>query len=159
MAEIIDIILSIGIPIGIILVAMVVGMIIEKRHFRSIREREQGFRDMPIINERQYPQNEPIADSRMVMGSIVVSTDYFKRFLARLRNIIGGEVRSYVSLLDRGRREALLRMREQCPDADLIINVRVETSAISKGGKKNKIGSTEVLAYGTAIKFARGASA
>jgi len=150
-----DLILDFGIPIGIILLAMVTGMIMEKRHFRSIRERELGFRHMPILSERQYPQDSPIVDSRMVMGSVVVSIDYFKRFLATLRNIVGGEVRSYVSLLDRGRREALLRMREECPDADLIVNVRVETSSISKGGKKNKIGSTEVLAYGTAIKFAR----
>jgi len=58
-----------------------------------------------------------------------------------------------VSLLDRGRREAILRMKEQFPDADLIVNFRMATSSISKG-RKNAIGSTEVHAYGTAIKFA-----
>jgi len=149
-----ELIINLAIPIGLIILAMITGMIIESRHFQSIRQRESTFRGMPIINEKQFPTDQPIIDSRMVMGSVVVSNDYFKRFLAGLRNIVGGEVRSYVSLLDRGRREALLRMREQYPDADLIVNVRVETSAVSKGGKKEKIGSTEVLAYGTAIKFA-----
>ena len=43
----------------------------------------------------------------------MVSVDYFKRFLAGLRMIFGGRVSSYESLLDRARREALLRMRLQ----------------------------------------------
>jgi len=43
-------------------------------------------------------------------------------------------------------------MKEQCPDADLIVNLRVETSSVAQGQKKG-LGSTEVLAYGTAIKF------
>ena len=87
----------------------------------------------------------------------MISVDYFKRFLAGLRNIFGGEVRSYCSLLDRGRREAILRMKELWPEADLIVNARVETSSISKGAQNRQggsIGSTEVLAYGTAIRFA-----
>jgi uncharacterized protein YbjQ (UPF0145 family) len=41
-------------------------------------------------------------------------------------------------------------MKEACPDADQVINLRLETSSISKG-KKKQVGSVEVLAYGTAI--------
>jgi len=47
----------------------------------------------------------------------------------------------------------VLRMKEACPDADQIINIRLETSSIYKGQGK-QIGSVEVLAYGTAIYFA-----
>jgi uncharacterized protein YbjQ (UPF0145 family) len=52
--------------------------------------------------------------------------------------------------LDRARREAILRMKESCKKADEIINLRIETSSISKG-RGRSIGSVEVLAYATAL--------
>jgi uncharacterized protein YbjQ (UPF0145 family) len=39
-------------------------------------------------------------------------------------------------------------------NADIIFNVKLETSSIHKG-KGNNIGSVEVLAYGTALKIAQ----
>ena len=81
---------------------------------------------------------------------MVVSVDYFKRILAKFRNFFGGNVQSYETLIDRARREAVLRMKESCQDADMIINLRLETSSITKGSGK-QVGSVEVLSYGTAI--------
>ncbi len=151
-----ELIINIGLPVALIFLAMVTGTLLEKRHFQEIRQREATLNRIPLLVGKEYPLDTPVAEARLVNGSVVVSVDYFKRFLAKLRNIFGGEVRSYCSLLDRGRREALLRMKEQWIQADLIVNVRVETSSISKGGRSGKrqtIGSTEVLAYGTAIRF------
>ena len=88
----------------------------------------------------------------LVSGSVVISVDYFKRILAGLRNIFGGNVQSYETLVDRARREAVLRMKESCPDADYVLNLRLETSSIFKG-KRKQVGSVEVLAYGTAVYF------
>ena len=148
-----EFILSVGTPIGVIIIAMITGSILESRHFRRIESREASLQRLPTLTGKEYPTDHPIAETRLMTGSVVVSIDHFKRFLAGLRNIFGGEVRSYCSLLDRGRREAILRMKEQWPEADLIVNVRVETSSVSKGRKK-AIGSTEVLVYGTAIRYA-----
>ena len=89
---------------------------------------------------------------RFVAGSVVLSVDYFKKFLYSLRKIVGGEARSLESLMDRGRREAVLRMKEQYPDADTIFNVRLETTNIS-GSNPKALGAVEVFAYGTAVKF------
>ena len=75
-----------------------------------------------------------------------------------LRNIFGGEVRSLETLLDRARREAVLRLKESCPDADIIVNLRLDTSSISgaKPDPNNKsVVSVEVIASGTAIRYAR----
>jgi len=41
-------------------------------------------------------------------------------------------------------------MKEEAGNASEIINVRIETSSISKNANRN-IGAVEVLAYGTAI--------
>ncbi len=83
----------------------------------------------------------------------MISVDYFKRFAAGLRNLFGGRVSAYESLLDRARREAVLRMKESCPQADMILNVRMTTSAVGAQQTSNRgIACIEVLAYGTAVK-------
>jgi len=129
------------------------GTIAEKRHYRSIEEREKNLLKMPAINFKNVPQGD-IKSSKMALGNVVISIDYFKRILAGLRNIFGGGVVSYETLVDRARREAMLRMKESVPGADMIINVRIETSTIGKNANRRKqIGSVEALAYGTAIKF------
>lgn len=153
MAEFIDISIRLGIPVGLIILALITGSIIEKRHYQSIDERERDLSDIALLNSKKYPTDKPVTGAEFVSGSVVISHDYFKKLLAGLRMIFGGEVKSYVSLVDRGRREAVLRMKEKCPDADLIVNTRIETSSISKGGKRNSIGSIEIFAYGTAIYY------
>jgi uncharacterized protein YbjQ (UPF0145 family) len=158
MHEYIALILNVGVPLSIIGVAMITGSILERRHYRSIDKREGASGRLPLLNGKRYPTDQSIADARLVTGSVVISYDHFKRFLAGLRMIFGGEVKSYVSLLDRGRREAILRMKETCLDADLIVNLRVETSSISKGGRRKGLGAVEVFAYGTALWYADDAS-
>ncbi len=69
--------------------------------------------------------------------------------MAGLINFFGGNITVYESLVDRARREALLRMKESAKDASEIINIKIETSSITKNTKG--IGAIEVLAYGTAI--------
>lgn len=149
----IDLIFNVGIPVALIVLAMITGTLLEKAHYRSIRAREEQFKNLPAISCEYIDQGHVIADARMVTGSVVISIDHFKRFLAGLRNIVGGRVGAYESLVDRGRREATLRMKEQCPDADMITNFRIETSSVSQNAQL--LGSVEVLAYGTAIKYQR----
>jgi uncharacterized protein YbjQ (UPF0145 family) len=111
---------------------------------------------LPAIASR-FPPTEPLYQQALVYGSTVVSVDYFKRFLAALRNLFGGRVTAYETLLDRARREALLRMKAQADalGAAMVFNVKYETMSISKGAART-IGSVEVLAYGTALIDPRG---
>lgn len=127
-----------------------VGRHLEKNHYRSIIERE-AYVSLPTSSSR-FPQTSETELDRgeMVFGTVVISVDYFKRVLSALINLFGGDLRPYETLLDRARREAILRLVESCPDAAEIINLRIETSSISKGTNK-KIGCVEVIAYGTAI--------
>jgi uncharacterized protein YbjQ (UPF0145 family) len=124
----------------------------EARHYASIRERELRYRDVLLFSARFPPEAARPRESRLVMGNAVVSVDFFKQFVAGLRSLLGGRVTSYESLLDRARREAVLRMKEDAAlsGARAIFNVKFETSSISQGAK-NSIGSVEVLAYGTAL--------
>ncbi len=126
----------------------------EKRHYRSINKREKELIKLAVVTaEGSFPP-ERIANATLVSGSVVVSIDYFKRLLAILRNIVGGRVKSYESLVDRARREAILRMKESAKKqgAGMIINMRLETATIGRSAnKKKRVGSVEAIAYGTAI--------
>ena len=101
---------------------------------------------------RVLPSQYVHHQSRLVRGNVVVSVDYFKVVVAGLRNLVGGRVATFESLLDRGRREAILRMQAQAREcgADAVYNMKFETSRVS-GNAGQSVGSIEVLAYGTAL--------
>ena len=126
----------------------------EKRHFKSLRERESQYRTLPAISSKQVPEKFVRADSTLVDGSVVISIDYFKKISAGLRNFFGGRVSAYETLVDRARREAMLRMKKQAEvwGAETVCNVRIETSSVSKGAK-GQVGAVEVYAYGTALRL------
>jgi len=151
----IELLISIGIPIVLVVVGRVVGARVERDHYQSIADREAHFRDQPAVSTKQWDAPGSIRSASLATGSVVVSVDHFKRFLSAFRMIFGGEVRSYSSLIDRGRREAILRMKESQPDADAYINTRLETSTISSTSGNEGIGTIEVLAYGTAVHYDR----
>jgi uncharacterized protein YbjQ (UPF0145 family) len=133
----------------------VVGSIAEKKHYRSIISREAQWLHIPTVSVKNMIEDGvDIIDARMVQGSVVISIDHFKRILASLRNIFGGRVTAYESLIDRARREAILRMKEKSPNADIVLNTRIETSTIGRSANSRKsIGSIEAMAYGTAISY------
>jgi len=130
-------------------VGYVFGTAIEKRHFKSLQKREEEMVYLPSISLKKPLRMEGIVRSELVNGSVVISIDFFKKFVAGLVNFFGGNIAVYETLVDRARREAVLRMKESAKDASEIINIKIETSSISKSVKG--VGAIEVLAYGTAI--------
>ncbi|TNC92972.1 MAG: hypothetical protein CSH36_01735 [Thalassolituus sp.] len=136
----------------LLIIGYLFGKWAEKRHYRSIHEREDSLRDLLVLPMRVPEPQHLSHDSTLVTGSVVISVDYFKTVAASLRNLFGGRVGAYETLIDRARREATLRMQEdaQLKGAELIYNVKYETSRIGDNAGKG-LGSVEVLAYGTAL--------
>lgn len=155
-AALITLFVFFGLPVLLALFSLVAGMWIEKAHYKSIHAREAATAHIPVVPTRTADPAHTIDYTCLVTGSVVVSMNHFKRFLASLRKVFGGRIRSYESLVDRARREAILRMKEQAIGAHLILNLRLETSAIAvseRNGKKP--GGIEVLAYGTAVWYSK----
>jgi uncharacterized protein YbjQ (UPF0145 family) len=103
------------------------------------------------------PEDWNASSSTMVTGSIVISLDYFKRVIAGLRGLVGGRIKTYEPLLERARREALLRMSESAHEQgyDAVFNVRLETSRLANASRDGKgTAGVEMLAFGTAVKLA-----
>jgi uncharacterized protein YbjQ (UPF0145 family) len=150
--------INLGIPLVLLIGTYLIGSAIERSHYREIRIRELRSRRFPTVSFRTPPKSWNIEDAELVAGSVVISVDYFKRFLAGLRMLFGGRVSSYESLLDRARREAVLRMKEDAfgRGYNAVINVRIETSRLASSNRKGEgIAGVEILAFGTAVKFAK----
>jgi uncharacterized protein YbjQ (UPF0145 family) len=82
----------------------------------------------------------------LVMGNTIRSKHIGKDIGAGLKNIVGGELKSYTAMLTEAREEALSRMEEAATElgANAIVNVRFTTSQVAGN-------AAELLAYGTAV--------
>lgn len=140
------------IAIALLIICYFTGRTREKKHYKSIREREVKLYKQPHINfSKNVNISQPVKNAKLVSASVVIGCDYFKVFLASLRNIFGGNVSAYESVLDRGRREAILRIRESAyrMRADLVMNIKIETVMLSE----QTMSQVCITAYGTAVEY------
>lgn len=146
--------LNYGVPLALLIIAYVIGSLLERRHFASIRKREAGVRNFPVLTTAELPPDWQAHDARLLVGNVVVSLDYFKRIIAGLRSIFGGRIKTYEPLLDRARREAVLRLVEQAKAGgfDALVNVRLETSRLANSAGGEGTAGIEMLAFGTALR-------
>ena len=103
---------------------------------------------MIVLTTDTFPGRE-VEPLGLVRGSTVRAKHIGSDIVASLRNLVGGEIKEYASLLAGAREQALDRMKAeaQALGADAIIAVRFETSQIAQS-------ASEILAYGTAVKLA-----
>ena len=147
-----DVLIQLGIFSILLTAGFLFGRRAERKHYTSIYKREDELRHVVVLNQRFPPTGMLNVNTDMVCGNVVISVDYFKTVVSGLRNLVGGHMTAYESLLDRARREAILRMQHQAAElgATVVINMKFETSRVSGTAGKG-IGSVEVLAYGTAL--------
>lgn len=103
---------------------------------------------MIIVNTDKIEGKKIEETLGIVRGSSVRAKWIGKDILAGLKNLVGGELTSYMELLDEAREASIKRMTDDAQKlgADAIVNVRFMTSGITQG-------ASEILVYGTAIKF------
>lgn len=142
-----------GLPVGLIVLGYLAGTATERAHFRRLEIAERELLTIPMTDLRTPPPDLAPSSAFFVTGSVVIGSDYFKTFAAWLRNLVGGEVRSFERLLERARREAICRLLREAHDggARAVINLRIDTSRIGTSQKKSGMPMVEVIASGTAI--------
>ena len=139
----------------LIILTYFTGSVIEKSHFRNIIKREKALIRKPVTSykKKTLPKNKRIKKVELVTGETVISGDYFKNFAAGLKNFFGGRLTSFESVIDRGRREAILRMREKAKNASIIINTKVETVMLNDIYMSQSVPQCAIIAYGTAVTY------
>jgi len=93
-------------------------------------------------------KNQNYEELSLVQGSVVMSKHIGRDLMASFKTIVGGELKGYTEMLNDARNISTSRMVEEAKNlgADAVIALRYETSSIMQG-------ASEILAYGTAIKF------
>ncbi len=102
---------------------------------------------MQLLSINYVPGKE-IEALGMVKGSVVQTKHMGKDFMAGMKTLVGGEIRSYTEMLNEARAIATQRMAEEAIalGADAVIGVTYGSSAIMQG-------AAEIVAYGTAVKI------
>lgn len=151
-----DQVVNILIQLILLPIAFFVGRFAEGRHLRRLAQRERELADIRCCNLRQIPDPGSVVHADLVVGHVVIATDYWKSFVTKLRNLVGGEMKSAQSLMTRGRREALVRLLEQARSqgATEVWNVRYGFCSISQMRGNQGAMQVEMFAYGTAIRRA-----
>ena len=143
--------LYVGIPAGVLFIGWLLGHLSETKHERSLAARENALKDIEATDMRNPPgfagTQGPCV---LVSGEAVVASDAFKSWLFGLKNIVGGESKTFTRLFERARREALLRMKERAVELgyDAICNVRFDSADIggNAAGARKKKGSNMAVA-------------
>jgi len=118
----------------------------ERKHLQYLDEQEQRLAYIRVNNSRFI---ESILPGHMISSNVVISHDYFKYAIANVQNMLGGRLTSYESVVERARREAIIRLKLEAEKmgADQIMGIRLSTTELGMQG-----GMVEVFAYGTAIQ-------
>jgi len=140
-----------GIWISLFVFSYFIGTYREKAHLKSIVEREKALVSLPALTLK-FAEDRPVVKTELVMGSVVIGGDFFKQTVASLASLFGMRISVAEAMMDRARREAVLRMKEKAAGADAILNVRMEGMKI---GERNKITGIEALACGTAVYYSK----
>ncbi len=103
---------------------------------------------MKLVNIDYIPGYEIEEALGIVKGQVVQSKNIGKDFMAGMKTIVGGEIRSYTEMIATARQMATKRMVDDAESlgADAIINIRYGSSAVMNG-------AAEIIAYGTAVKL------
>jgi len=100
------------------------------------------------VTTETVPGHEIVEVLGIARGNTVKARNVGRDITQGLRNLAGGELKAYSTLLSQARDEAIARMEADAVEmgGDAVVNVRMETSEISKG-------ASEVIAYGTAVRL------
>ncbi len=136
-----------------LVLALFVGSWIERRHLQGLAQREALLGSMLVTDVRTFPQHLPgTPPPQMIVGEVVIGCDYFKAFLASWKLLFGGRVGSYQRVVDRARREAVLRVLEQARALgyNAVCNLRIESADVGGNTQQSRMPMSAVIAFGTA---------
>ena len=101
-----------------------------------------------VTTSNEVPGKKVAQILGIVKGNSVRARHIGRDIGAALKNLVGGEIKTYTEMTTHSRDEAFNRMVNEAIDlkADAVIATRFMTSMVMQG-------ASEMLAYGTAVKL------
>lgn len=137
--------LKLGITLILFAIGWLFGRAIEQKHLLELAQKEQQLAHIRIDTNKFQTSMQ---HGQMISSNVVLSHDYFKYIIASVQNFFGGRLTTYETVVERARREAVIRLKleAQKVGATQIMGLRLSTTDMGMDG-----GMVEVFAYGTAI--------
>ncbi|MBR6109545.1 MAG: YbjQ family protein [Clostridia bacterium] len=103
---------------------------------------------MLLVNT-EYVSGKQLITLGLVKGSTIQSKNIGRDITQSFKTLVGGELKAYTQMMNEARDLATSRMvaEAEALGADAIVNIRFASSAVMQG-------AAEVMAWGTAVKFA-----
>ncbi len=103
---------------------------------------------MLVCTSDVIPNGKNVEILGLVRGNIVTSKNIGRDFMAGMKTIFGGEIKSYSMMTNEARQIAEDRMIQEAENlgADAILSARFSSDTVLQS-------TIEMLAYGTAVKF------
>lgn len=104
-------------------------------------------KEIIVTTGEEIPGKKVVKVLGVVRGSTVRARNIGRDIGAGLKNLVGGEIKTYTDMTAQARDEAFNRMINSAieKNADAVIGARFMTSMVMQG-------ASEMLAYGTAVK-------
>ncbi len=101
-----------------------------------------------LIVSTDYISGKNLEMLGIAKGSSIQTKNIGRDITQGLKTLVGGELNSYVDMMNQARTLATERMIEEAKQmkADAVVNVRYTSSSIMQG-------AAEVMVYGTAVRF------
>lgn len=137
---------KIGITLILFCIGWAFGRHIERKHLNELEERERELAYIRVDTNR-FAISE--STGQLVSSNVVLSHDYFKYIISMIQSLLGGRLTTYETVVDRARREAMIRLKleAQKMGANHIMGLRLSTTEMGMEG-----GMVEVFAVGTAVQ-------
>ena len=140
-----------------------IGVWLGREHDKELEYRRAQVGHVLVTDLKRYHGMAQGSGFEMLATEVVLSVNRLHSVLGRLKQLFGGEVKSYYLVMTRARQEALIRLMEQAAEKDFnaIANLRMEpvdvagvTSNPQRSKKKGLY--IAILAYGVAYRREEG---
>ena len=132
------------------LVGWFVAWWLERMNLRALAIREEELKHVDVeASHISVPIATKAVTANILTGSIVLSHDMFRSLTIFITRVFGGNIKHYERLLVRGRREAIVRLKEDAIGKGFkrVVNLKIVTTRVKTKGPS----TIEVLAYGTGV--------
>ncbi|MCH2174973.1 MAG: YbjQ family protein [Lentisphaeria bacterium] len=146
-----ELFLIFGFPFLTLVAGFIVNRVISNLHLKKLNARESRLKHIMVSQQRHTPSNLLIESGMIVTSEVVLSVGYFRSWIAGWIQLVGGNISGYEDVMQRARREAIVRVMEQAHQANapFVWNLRIEAVDLylKKGGR-----CLAVIVTGTAMK-------
>jgi len=100
-----------------------------------------------VVTTDDIPGMRLVSVQGLVRGNTIRTRHLGHDILAAFKSLVGGEIGEYTKMMAESREQALDRLRAECVarGGNAVVGLRITTSMVMQG-------SSEILAYGTAVR-------